>query len=518
MRIRMNGNKGFSDTHWLERLAQRVAEERTEPFAITAGITTSGPAHLGTIGEFLYSGIVRDMLAAGGRSATFHFIGDILDAFDSIPADMAVYEGALRAQLGKPLCRVADPMGCHGSFGAHYLAQVEDAISLLGVNAAVVTVDRLYADGAFDAYAELYLRNEETVKRIVAETSLRQMESMSAWSPIMPICGNCGRIATTRVTGHDGLSYSYTDDRDVGYTSGCGFSGANALSDHLYKLQWRLHWPSWQAHFNSCLEGSGVDHMTKGGSASTAIAIHRRVLHTEPPILYKYGFVMLHGQKYSKSKGIGVTAPELVRLMPPALVRYVLIQPYAEQNKEIDPTGDRLIALYNEVERINAMDDTVSRADAKKRRALRIAAGGALRWRAHFVDMLLLYQIYRDWNTVGARLGDPEGVRYLSQYIGHWLATGLEPERYNFTIRPTKIGEPRHAVEAFAARLSESLSEEDLHNLVYAVAAEEGVDPGVLFKQLYTALIGKDNGPRMGRLLASLGAKRVGEILAYALG
>ena len=50
----MSDNKHM---HWSEWLAERVISEKKEPFVITSGITTSGPAHLGTLCEFLFPGL-----------------------------------------------------------------------------------------------------------------------------------------------------------------------------------------------------------------------------------------------------------------------------------------------------------------------------------------------------------------------------------------------------------------------------------------------------------------------------
>ena len=127
-----------------------------------------------------------------------------------------------------------------------------------------------------------FLKTRRRLKEIVATTSMRKIEDLKGWSPIMPICEKCGKIATTRVTSHTNDEYEYVCDVDVKYTKGCDFKGKAKITDHKYKLQWRLHWPSWQAIFNSSIEGSGLDHMTKGGSATTAPVIHKEILKQRP--------------------------------------------------------------------------------------------------------------------------------------------------------------------------------------------------------------------------------------------
>ncbi len=502
--------------HWVQKLADRVISEKKHPLVITGGMTTSGPAHLGTVCEFLYPAVLKQAIENNGEKAEMVFFGDILDAFDSIPLEMQKYETMLKPELGKPLVYTIDPLGCHSSFGVHYLEQAKYLMKKLNLDINVIQANELYDSGKMDAYARIFLAKEDKVKEVVARTSMRKVEDLKDWSPLMPICEKCGKIATTRVIRHSGDEYEYVCDRNVEYTKGCSYKGKAKLTDHKYKLQWRLHWPAWQALYNSSAEGSGIDHMTVGGSATTAIAIHEEILEREPPILFKYGFILINGKKYSKSKGIGISAMELSELIPPELLKYVLIEPNIEQNKDIDPTGDKLILLYNEVERISTISKPETRADEKRALAFSIAIK-KLPWKSSFVDMLLEYQIYKDWVKVGKKLDDEAGVRYLFSYIEKWLAKGYAPERYNFSVHQTKINENTVAVKSLISELKGTMDEIQVHNLVYKVAKEQNIKTEELFKTIYTAIIGKDNGPKLGKLIVAIGVDKVKEMLTYSI-
>ena len=503
----------LKNKHWTDILAEQVLTEKEAPYVISGGMTTSGPAHLGTVCEFLYPAVLRVALNASGQKTEFHFVGDIMDAFDGIPFELLKYEKELTPDLGKPLVYTKDPLGCHSSFGVHYLDQAKILMKKMSLEIDVIQANELYDSGKMDKYARIFLENEQRVKEVVAMTSSKKIEELKDWSPIMPICEKCGKIATTRTISHQGDEYEYVCDRNVEYTKGCGYKGKAKLTDHKYKLQWRLHWPAWQAIFNSSVEGSGMDHMTKGGSATTAYAIHKEILKREPPIFFKYGFVLIHGKKYSKSKGIGMSALEISELVPPEILKFALTEPNLETNKDIDPTGDKLILLYNDVERISTLKKAENRADEKKMNAFKISIK-KLPWKASFVDMLLNYQIFRDWKKVAALVNDSSGVAYLSPYIEKWIAKGYEPERYNFSIKPGKISEHKDVVNAFNNALKQGMSELEVHNLVYSVAKENSIDPNELFKAIYNAIIGKDNGPRMGKLLVAIGIDRTKEMLS----
>ncbi len=506
----------FSGKHWIDVLVDQLVEEKKRPYVITGGMTTSGPPHLGTVCEFLYPAIIKEALKERGIESEFHFMADILDAFDSIPYELEKYSAELGPELGKPLVYTKDPVGCHPSLGEHYLEQGVGVARTLELEVVPTKVNELYSSGKFDKYTRLFLREERKTKEIVARTSMKKIEEMTKWSPIMPICEECGKIATTRVTWHDEEEYEYSCDNDVKYTKGCGYKGRGSISMHKYKLQWRIHWPSWQALFNSSIEGSGVDHMTKGGSATTAEAIHKELLNREPPLYFKYGFVLINGKKYSKSKGIGMPATELLRLMPPGMLKYILIENDVQHDKDIDPTGDKLIAIYEDVERISKMEASETRADMKKILAFKLSIG-KLPWKASFVDVLLNFQIYKDWNKVGEILNDKEGALYLSKYIEEWIRMGYEPERYNFSVKQGKITELNGVVDKFSAKLDGKMSELDVHNLVYEVAKDNGVKTDSLFATLYKALIGKEKGPRMGKLIVSIGIDKAKDMLKFAV-
>ncbi|MGC9149763.1 MAG: lysine--tRNA ligase [Candidatus Micrarchaeia archaeon] len=506
----------LENLHWSQIIAQKIVDSKKPPFVITCGMTTSGPAHIGTLCEFVYPSTIKKALEEMGYSAKVIFIADILDAFDSVPFVLKEYEKELSPQLGKPLSEVKDPFGCHDSFGEHFLSEVIEAIEKLGEDVKIERANELYKRGAFDKFARIFLKEEEKTKEIIASTSGKKLESLKDWSPILPICENCGKIATTRVIWHDDENYEYVCDKDVGYTKGCGYHGFGKISQHNYKLQWRLHWPSWQSYFNTSAEGGGVDHFTQGGSWDTAVEIHKKILKEEPPVGYKYGFFLFKGKKFSKSKGIGMSAKQLLKLLPPEVVKYILVEPDIQENKNFDPSGEKLIYVYNELERISKLEKPTNRAEKKKLMAFRLSVK-KLNWKASFGEILLHYQIYKDWEKVGLKLNDKEGVAYLAPYIEEWIKEGYAPQRYSFSVKPTKVEELKDYVAEFESKLQENMKDVDVHNLVYRIAKENNISAEKLFKVLYRAIIGKEDGPRFGRLVLAIGIDETKRILKESL-
>jgi len=64
-------------------------------------------------------------------------------------------------------------------------------------------------------------------------------------------------------------------------------------------------------------------------------------------------------------------------------------------------------------------------------------------------------------------------------------------------------------VQGFFERLDEKMDALTIHNLVFENATANGIEPKEMFKQVYLTLIGKEKGPRVGKLIFALGTGRV---------
>ncbi|VVB97958.1 Lysine--tRNA ligase [uncultured archaeon] len=492
--------------HWAEQLADEIAEKKKPPFVIGSGITTSGPAHMGTLCEFLYPSRIRDMLEKGGNPTQFNFMADILDAFDSIPLSMQQYEKELAPHLGKPLCDVPDPSGKSGSFGDHFLDEVREVMRKFGIGANVIRMNELYASGRMDRYAKFFLENELQAKEIIERSSGR--EEKKGWSAIMPICGKCGKIATTRVLSHDAENYEYSCDRDVKYVKGCGFAGRNSIYDHKYKLMWRLDWPARQDLFETSCEGAGMDHFTKGGSRDTLEAIFKEMFKKEPSIGYKFGFILFQGKKYSKSKGIGMGVTDLMALLPPEVITFVLTRPDLEENKDISPTKESMVKMVEEYEQSQGFADKgfESLDRAERKRALAYLLAGKRHWKIAFRDIMMYHSVHQDWDKVGALVGDVEGVRYLKPYLEEWKTRDFIPDEFNFIYRPKKA---EGSVRELFSSLADGMDADGIQNAVFEFAKSKNIPPAEFFRQIYLTLIGKERGPRLGKFIFALGVASV---------
>ncbi|MCK4319243.1 lysine--tRNA ligase [Candidatus Micrarchaeota archaeon] len=486
--------------HWSEIIAKEIEEKKEEPYVIASGITTSGSLHPGTLCEFLFADAIYKAMKGEKK---FIFIADILDAFDNVPLAMKKYEGELKEHLGKPLAHTPDPMGCHDSFGEHFLAQAEKAMEKLGAEPEVLKANELYEQGKYDEYAKRYLEEKEKIKEIVQRTSRR--ESMPEdWSPVLPICEKCGKVATTRVLGYENGEIEYICDKEVRYTKGCGYKGKMKLEDHKYKILFRLDWAARQDFLDVKAEGGSVDHHTKGGTIETVKAVHKEFFGKDNPVWYKFGFLKYMGKKYSKSKGIGHTVDELMEVLPSDVLRYALFRPDIGGDKEMVLEERSLLPLIVDFEQVAELkEEEMSRALRKKRMALKLA--GEKRWNAGVQDMLVYYSIYRNWGKTGEKLGDKKGVEYLAPFIEKWIQKSWIPEKYFFEVKE-RI-EDKMVCE-FLGKLKEEMSAEEIQGKAFEFAKEKELG-GEFFKMAYLALIGKERGPKLGGFIKAVGVEEL---------
>src|SRR5213078_4740207 len=87
--------------------------------------------------------------------------------------------------LGKPLTRVPDPFGTHGSFGEHNNARLRSFLDHFGFEYEFLSSTECYAAGRFDATLLRLLERFDAVMEIMLP-SLRE-ERAQTYSPFLPI-------------------------------------------------------------------------------------------------------------------------------------------------------------------------------------------------------------------------------------------------------------------------------------------------------------------------------------------
>ncbi len=489
----------MEEKHWADVIAENLLL-RGENHVIATGITPSGPIHIGNLREMLTADAVRRAIIDKGGEAEMVYVADTFDPlrkrYPFLPKEYEDY-------VGMPLSEIPDPEGCHENYAEHFLQPFLESLEILEIPVKVKRADEMYKNGEYESVVKISLQERDKIVEIIEKVTGRKIEE--GWYPFMPLCSKCKRLTTTKI-----LDF---DDKRIDYECRCGNVGTTDYRGG--KLVWRVDWPArWKILSITC-EPFGKDHASAGGSYDTGKRLAREVFHIEPPYPIPYEWVHLKGVgAMSSSTGVVVPVREFIEILPPEIVRFIVIRVKPKRHIDFDPanlldvvdefeeglkTGDRSVEL--------SMVSGVEQSDVPFRHL--IVVGQIAKWDLDKVLEILARTGYNIDDRV------KRDVERRLRYAKRWLES-FASDRLKFEIAEkvdkTKFSDvEREFLRVFAERLREDMSAEDIHNEVYSVANEVGIKPAKAFQSIYKAILGKSYGPRAGYFLKTLGVDWVKE-------
>ena len=489
--------------HWADQAAERIAESGRPP-VISTGISPSGQIHIGNLREVVTGDAVFRALQDRGVEARLHFVADDFDPLRRVYPflDAERYEPL----VGQPLSRIPPPEGDESSYAEHFLAPFLRALQALRIDPEIIRADRLYQSGRMNPYIVQALEARDAIAGILKELSGKQVAAN--WSPYNAVCNSCGRMTGTRVLGFS------ADDESVDYECDCGDRGSVPMAGGG-KLTWRIDWPARWMALGVTVEPFGKDHAARGGSYDTGVRVVQEVFGGEPPYPIPYEWIRLKGGgDMASSKGNVLSIGQMLEVVPPEVLRYMVIRAKPQKTISFDP-GVSLLQLVDGVD-----DASVKNRDE---RALELSrSGGFMPVGVPYKHLVVVAQIagFDEEKTVGIlrRAGYPEVSREAVDRrlpnAKRWLES-FAPEELRFTVQsrlPAVAAELNDTQREFLRRLAERLDPamdgEAVHQLVHELAGEfDGTPPGEFFRAIYLSLLGKPRGPRAGWFIATLGAE-----------
>jgi lysyl-tRNA synthetase class 1 len=213
----------------------------------------------------------------------------------------------------------------------------------------------------------------------------------------------------------------------------------------------------------------------------------------------------------SKSKGNVLSVHRMLEVVPPEVLRYLVVKSRPARSIGFDP-GLPLLSLIDE------FDDATARG--RDDRALQLSGAGqftpiGVPFR-HLVTVIQMADFDLDQAVVilrrnGYPINDPEALKDRARYAIRWLEE-FAPEGSRFAVQrvlPDAVRELRPEQRAFLGRLAERLrpgmTGEEIHSLIYEVSKVSGMEKGsAAFESIYRAFLGQSKGPRAGWFLAFL--------------
>ena len=525
---------------WADLLVERICEQRTAPYVVNDAWTPSGPAHVGSLrGVILHDAIARG-LRERGLPVEFLYGFDDFDPLDGLPPSLPreFYE----PHMGRPLCHVPWHGEDASSFAHHFAREFESTFRATGCDPRTYRTSELYRSGAFDPALRLGLDRAAEIVAIEREiTGSRRAER----HPVQVVCEQCGRIGTTVVLDWDGEQVTYECRPDkVTWAKGCGHRGRRSPFGGGAKLTYRTEWAAKWALFGVKVEGAGKDHMTRGGSHDTASVVARRIFGVEVPFPIPYEFFLVGGKKMASSRG-GVSARELLEVLRPELVRFLVVRAYYRTAINFDPSGETVPRLYDEYDRAAAayFGELPARTPGEAQDVRDLARTFHYAWvkptpprpfvRPRFSKVAFWVQMphVRVEEQVAKEKGaalteaDREELRARVEDARRWLQRWAPPQ-YRIAVRenlPPEVSRLTPAQRDLLAHLADrleggELEAEAIQTTLHALRAELGLSAREAFAAVYLAFLGKESGPQAGALLAALGREFVLRRLREASG
>ena len=516
---------------WIDEILGRCPP----PVMINDSKTPSGIAHVGSLrGVLIHDALLREARERGLRPR-FTYGCDDMDPVDEVPHGTGEY---FREHLGKPLCRAPAPPGLPGdSMARAYFDEFTSTFGALGVDAEFYFMSDVYASGRLDETIDAYLRAAAKVREIyLRESGSARPEE---WLPFQPVCERCGRIGTTFASDYDGETVAYECRPDlVEWAEGCGARGRTSPFGGAGKLPWKLEWAAKWKILPVTLEGAGKDHMGAGSSHRVASALARDVLGCAVPAAFAYEFFTSGSAKMSSSKGIGLSASELVATLPPELLRYLVLrtQPRRALDFAVDLPGmNRAFAEYERLWR--AVSDGSGQPKQRQLFAVsqavaRVEAPPAPAYSPPFDSIVsVVQQPHLDLASHIATLGlaplttpDLEWLEVKRAAAESWSQRFSETASRLTVLEDSitevrKLSNQQRAFLAVAARILgkvEQWGSARIQGCLFDAARIVGIETSSAFEALYTAFFGWPEGPRAGAFLEFVGKQptchRLGEV------
>ncbi|MFC1653683.1 lysine--tRNA ligase [Patescibacteria group bacterium] len=334
--------------YWADDFADQIIKSGNhKPYWVDDMKTPSGRVHIGSVRAVVSHYLVYKALIDRGEKATFSYVFEDHDPMDKLPH--YVDEKKFGQHVGKPLFTVPSPEPGYKSFGDRWGSEYKEIFNSIGVHPEIILGSDLYFSGRMNDDIRTVLEKADIVRDIYRR--MYDQEKPKNWYPFTPVCDECGKLTTT-TTGWDGEEITYKcADGQVGKAMGCGHEGKKSpFSKKGYfagKLPWKVEWPVKWKVIGVTVEGAGKDHMTEGGSHDFGKLICNEVIDYPVPFHFLHEFFLVGGRKMSSSKGTGSSAKEVSQIIPPYLVRFMIVRVKYNRAINFDPQGDIIPDLFD---------------------------------------------------------------------------------------------------------------------------------------------------------------------------
>lgn len=492
---------------WADEIATELKKRKLPLEWVDDMKTPSGRVHVGSLLGVVYHDLIYKALKAQDVKAKFTYVFENHDPMDDIPSylDRSKFE----KYLGVPLFKIPSPVEGYKDFAEYYALEFKEAFNAIGSDPEIIWTKDLYTSGKMNPGIKLVLDNADKIRQIYKE--MYKKEIAKDWYPFQVYCEKCDKVSTTRVYDWDGKEVSYRCVEDgLDWTKGCGHEGkVSPFSDESGmrgKMPWKVEWATkWQA-IGVTVEGAGKDHMSRGGSHDLSSLICERVLKYPIPYPVAYEFMLIGGKKMSSSKGRGFAASDMLTILPPELVRFLIVKMDIKQQTNFDPYERETIPkLFDDYQK--AADAYFEKGDEDLARIFELSQIGEIKKppSVRFSTLAQMIQMPNKSDDI-----KKEGLDEWAKYAKVWIEE-YAPESEKFLVQKELPEVTKNLSEKqkellvnISKELNKDWNAEEFQVKIYELGKELGLNGKETFAAIYSALIGKDHGPKAAWLILSL--------------
>ncbi|MCS7202706.1 MAG: lysine--tRNA ligase [Dictyoglomus sp.] len=503
--------------HWADLTAEEIIKIKGKKNVVATGITPSGPIHLGNLREILTGDAIARALKEQGSEVRFIYIAD---SFDPLRKVYPFLPESYIEHVGKPISEIPDPEGCHENYAEHFLNPFLDAIKELGIEVEVIKIHEEYEKGTYTSIIDITLEKNERITEILNEIAGRNLEK--DFVPLLPKCEKCGKLTTTKIISFD------IKKHQVEYLCKCGHQGFADYSKGEAKLPWRLDWPGRWKIFGVTVEPFGKDHATAGGSYDTGKVIVEEIFNYPAPYPFIYEWIYLKGKgAMSSSKGIAISINDILKILPPSWVRYLILRYKPDKHIDFDPVNGYIL-LAEDYERLEKIYFGLEGTPEERKELARVfeisqvkdipkEPGPQVPLR-HIItlaqislgneellkEMLIRSGYEKELNKFSEILKRVDYVRnWLENYAPSHVKFKLQEDLPQIT--KTFLPKEKDFLKALAEKIRDKNWEgEELQNFIYQLSQEFNIPGKRAFQLIYLSFLNQDSGPRAGYFLVSL--------------
>jgi len=522
---------------WIDKVVDLLKNRRVKNHVVHGEWTPSGYFHIGNArAELLIPAFVHKAMEKNGLKSAHHFLIDDFDDFDKIPEGLDIDPEDFKEHLGKPLKAVPSPVVGYDSWADYFSNDVISAMNEYGVKPKIISQYDSYKEGVYDKTIKIVLDNAEEVRNIWVDVT--KSEKPKNWLPVMPICEECGKSATTKAIEWDGRELRYSCSEERAYAKPCKHRGVMIPKKGNVKLPWRLHWSANWYIYGTTFETAGKDHFAAGGSVETGQAFCRKIFKKEPPLQIPSEFLLVDSTKLSGSVGNVISLKKWLSFAEPELLRFMMVSYKPKTVINFDLHSNKFFLLANRYEEAERFYFGNEKEEEKRKKQLKkiyefsqvgnipdkipvqldysIAATVVQIFPNKSSNEIIDILKSNNWiSKKTLKKTDKERLLKRLELVKTWIKE-YAPEDVKFSVQE-KIPENLNLSEKQKKALHEvadilekkDFDEKSLFEEFYKICKKIEIEPAEFFKAGYLVLLNKERGPKLANFILTLGKEKV---------